>query len=693
MTTTERMKRIRTFATLVVAVVAAMALSLLLISAKPTHAAPVTFSGSPAEGAILVSGGEDSIWAIWNFAGTTNGLPVGGACDIPDAPGLGVGDASLTDQAGVFDNGLTVFVNNQQYVSPDTVDLTGTTLTSGPVSLSGLNTSVQYYASPTNATLRTFIRLNNPTTNSITVPVTVASNFGTSLSTQIISTSSGDTTFTTADRYLITDVASTVPDVPTNTSVVAGSGTPQTLPSAVSNTVFDCVGTQGVLVTYQVTVPAGQTRSVLLFNQLNSTTTQATTDVGAFNDNTTLAATDFLAGLSPADLATVVNFDFSRPNTAPALTTTAGALSYTENDPAKDIDSGLTLTDADSANMSGATVEITGNYQNGQDVLSFTTQNNISGSFSAANGRMTLTGSSSVANYQTALRSVKYSNTSENPSAATRTVTFQANDGGAQNNLSNTATKDITVTPVNDAPTAANDAYSTNEDTALIVGAASGVLANDVDAAADGDPLTAVLVSGPSHAATNGFTLNQEDGSFSYTPALNFNGQDSFTYKANDGTADSNTATVTITVLPVNDAPSFTKGADQTVNMNAGAQSVSGWATNISAGPSDESGQEVSFEVTNTSTALFSAGPAVAADGTLTYTPAANANGSAGITVRLKDNGGTTNGGKDTSATQTFTINVITAPTTKDQCKNGGWKGLGYPNQGTCISDVNQNRP
>ena len=338
MTTTERMKRIRTLATLVVAAVAAMALGLLLISAKPSQAAPVNFD-SFDNGSIEVNGGEGSQWLVFNNSGTSNALPAGGICDgspglgildalIPDglpvdgfcsgAPGLGVVEAVVGTQGDAFDNGLTVFVNNQQYVSPDTVDLTGTTLSSGPVSLSGLNTSVQYYASPTNATLRTFIRLNNPTTNPITVPVTVASNFGSDSGTQIISTSSGDTTFTTADRYLITDGESTSGGAPTNTSVVAGSGTPQTLPSAVSNTVTECFGTEGVLVTYNVTVPAGQTRSLLLFHQLNGTPTQATTDVGAFNDNTTLAATDFLAGLSEAELATVVNFDFSTTSEVPA---------------------------------------------------------------------------------------------------------------------------------------------------------------------------------------------------------------------------------------------------------------------------------------------------------------------------------------------------------------------------------------
>ena len=63
--------------------------------------------------------------------------------------------------------------------------------------------------------------------------------------------------------------------------------------------------------------------------------------------------------------------------------------------------------------------------------------------------------------------------------------------------------------------------------------------------------LTAVLVSGPAHGT---LTLNA-DGSFTYTPAANFNGTDSFTYKANDGAADSNVATVTSRSTAVNDAP------------------------------------------------------------------------------------------------------------------------------------------
>ena len=132
----------------------------------------------------------------------------------------------------------------------------------------------------------------------------------------------------------------------------------------------------------------------------------------------------------------------------------------------------------------------------------------------------------------------------------TDTFTYKARD--SQNVESNVATVTITVNAVNDAPSAANNSYSTAEDTPKNV-AAPGVLGNDSDP--DGDAITAVLVSGPSHSSS--FTLNS-NGSFNYTPASNFNGTDTFTYKARDShNADSNTATVTITVNPVNDAPVF----------------------------------------------------------------------------------------------------------------------------------------
>ncbi|MBA3703317.1 MAG: tandem-95 repeat protein [Rubrobacteraceae bacterium] len=107
------------------------------------------------------------------------------------------------------------------------------------------------------------------------------------------------------------------------------------------------------------------------------------------------------------------------------------------------------------------------------------------------------------------------------------------------------------MTCVNDAPVAREDSYNTNEDNTLTV-AAPGVLQNDTDV--DSTNLTAakVLNSGPSHGS---LTLNT-NGSFTYTPDANYSGPDSFTYIAKDASsAESNQATVNITVNPVNDAP------------------------------------------------------------------------------------------------------------------------------------------
>jgi VCBS repeat-containing protein len=100
----------------------------------------------------------------------------------------------------------------------------------------------------------------------------------------------------------------------------------------------------------------------------------------------------------------------------------------------------------------------------------------------------------------------------------------------------------------NTPPVANGDAYSTDEDTTLNV-AAPGVLTNDTDA--DSDPLTAIVDA----TTSNGSLALNADGSFTYTPNLNYFGPDSFTYHANDGTDDSNIATVDITVNDVNDPP------------------------------------------------------------------------------------------------------------------------------------------
>ena len=224
---------------------------------------------------------------------------------------------------------------------------------------------------------------------------------------------------------------------------------------------------------------------------------------------------------------------------------------------------------------------------------------------------------------------------------------YHANDGSLS---SNTVTVGLSVACANDAPIANASALTTNED-ARINGTLS---ASD----ADGDPLTYSITAAP----TNG-TISMpisSTGVFTYTPNADANGSDSFSFKVNDGSLDSNTATVTITITPVNDVPRFTAGANPSVSEDAGAQTSAGWAQAISAGAANESGQSLTFQVTsNSNSGLFASAPVIASDGTLTFTPASQASGSATITLKLVDNGGTANGGSDSAAAQTFIISVI----------------------------------
>ncbi len=201
-------------------------------------------------------------------------------------------------------------------------------------------------------------------------------------------------------------------------------------------------------------------------------------------------------------------------------------------------------------------------------------------------------------------------------------------------------------------PPVANDASATtNEDTTVTI-TLSGT-------DADGDPLTFSIVSGPSNGTLGAIVpTGPTSATVNYSPNLNYNGSDSFVYQANDGNGGTDNATVTITIVAVNDAPSFLAGASVTVLEDSGAQSFANWATSISAGPADESGQTVTFTVTAGDPSLFSVQPAVSSTGTLTFTPAANANGTSSITVVAHDNGGTANGGVDTSGPQTSSITV-----------------------------------
>src|SRR5206468_2388252 len=173
---------------------------------------------------------------------------------------------------------------------------------------------------------------------------------------------------------------------------------------------------------------------------------------------------------------------------------------------------------------------------------------------------------------------------------------------------SNIATVSITIAAVNDAPVAVNDAFTTAEDTPLT----GNVLTNDTDVDT-GTTLNAVLVS----TTTHGALALAGNGSFTYTPAANYNGSDSFSYKANDGTLDSNVATVAITVSSVNDAP-------VAVNDTATTAEDTPVTINVVANDTDADGDALSITATSTPAHGTATGQP---NGTITYAPALNYNG------------------------------------------------------------------
>ena len=239
-------------------------------------------------------------------------------------------------------------------------------------------------------------------------------------------------------------------------------------------------------------------------------------------------------------------------------------LSYTENQAAMSVSPGLTLTDIDSPTMTHATVAVGAGFAAGQDVLGFANQSGISGVYDAATGVLSLSGSATQAQYQTALRSVTYSNSSDSPSTADRTINFTVDDGSGQSNLSNTVQGKIIVMAVNDAPRGAATAVLTagTEDTAYTVSAANLLAGfSDVDA---GDTLS---VSGLT--PSNGTLVNNGNGTYTITPTANFNGAVALSYNVVDGHGGSIAATQSYTLTPVNDLAIISGTSNGTVTEDA----------------------------------------------------------------------------------------------------------------------------
>jgi VCBS repeat-containing protein len=224
----------------------------------------------------------------------------------------------------------------------------------------------------------------------------------------------------------------------------------------------------------------------------------------------------------------------------------------------------------------------------------------------------------------------------------TDSFTFKASDG-VKDSLP--ATVDMTVTPVNDTPVAATDAKTTNEDTAVTV----AVLANDGGL---GDGVASVTITPP--AASAGTAAVNPDKTVTFTPAANWNGAVTFTYTVTDVDGQFSSAQVTVTVSPVNDAPTLSTIANVTTDedtasgpiaLTLGDVDTPPAALTLSATASPALVETFDFSATGTSR-------------TLVITPKANANGSAIITVTLSD------GSLTDSKTFTLTVNATQDPPT-----------------------------
>jgi len=299
-------------------------------------------------------------------------------------------------------------------------------------------------------------------------------------------------------------------------------------------------------------------------------------------------------------------------NDPPTLAGTANA-SFTENGPPVALSPAAAVTDPDSLDLAGATVAITGGTFPGDgDVLAANLAGtSITASYNAATETLVLSGSDTLAHYQSVLDSVTFVTASDNPddfgADPTRTVTWQLDDGGGSNNLSAVSTTTVSITAVNDPPTLSNVAATASYTEQAAAATLSGSLAvSDPDShtlasatvriaggtfAGDGDVLAAdtagTAIAASYNAATETLVLSGADTLADYQSVLAsvtfFDASDNptsygsnptrtITWVVNDGGASNNTsavATTTLNVTAVNDPPTLT-GVPSTTSFSAG---------------------------------------------------------------------------------------------------------------------------
>jgi hypothetical protein len=275
--------------------------------------------------------------------------------------------------------------------------------------------------------------------------------------------------------------------------------------------------------------------------------------------------------------------------------------------------------------------------------------------------------------------------------SGTVTVRVQAQDDGGTNNggvnLSLTNSFTITVTPINDPPviTGLPLTFTMYEDRATNI----TFRVTDIDTAMTNVILSATASSDPTIPVSNvTFTGTGTNRTMTILSATNLSGTAiTITVQADDQSLANNTvsANIAVTVIAINDPPSFTLASPSvTAQKFSVLQSVPGFAT-VSKGPQEQlTSQTVSFTVTTTAPRLFLMPPAVDSTGTLTFAITNGASGSIALSIYATDTGGTANGGRDRSTTNSFAIIV---PANPFQFLSGEFNGLFYSTGGVTFAD------
>ncbi|MBS0471020.1 MAG: M10 family metallopeptidase C-terminal domain-containing protein [Proteobacteria bacterium] len=547
-----------------------------------------TVNVTPVNDAPVLAGAGNTVAYTEQAAGTV----VDGAITVSDADNTSLSGATIAISSGFVAGDILAFAN-QNGITGSWNGTTHILTLSGSASLANYQAalrSITFSSSsdnPTSATRTvTWTVDDGQSTNHASSSVTTAINVTPVNDAPVLAAAGNTVAYTEQAAGIVVDSAITVSDPDTASlsgaaiAISSGFVTGDTLNFTNQNGITGSwnaathvltLSGSASLASYQAAL-----RSITFSSSSDNPTNAARTVTWTVDDGQS-------ANHASNSVTTTVNV--TPVNDAPVLGGAGNTIGYTEQASGTVVDSAITVSDADSANLAGATIAISSGYAAG-DTLNFSGQSGITGSWNAATHILTLSGSASVANYQAALRSITFSSSSDNPTGAARTVTWQVDDGQSANHASNSVTTTVNVTPVNDAPVlggagntvgytenaagvAVDGAITVGDpDSTLLTGAAVTISSGFVS----GDTLAFVNQSGISgswNAATHVLTLSGSSSVANYQAALRSvtysstsdnptSAARTVTWQVDDGQSSnhaSNSVSSTVNVTPVNDAP------------------------------------------------------------------------------------------------------------------------------------------